>query len=282
MEKLTITASDGYQLSALYASPDQKSRGSIVISSATGVKKEFYIHFAGFLVGQGYHVLLFDYRGIGGSAPADLRTMDAYMHEWGTKDMNAVVDYLVHEKGLKEIIWLGHSVGAQLVGFVDHAEHIAKVVSVNSALGYWRYFPLPWRWLIWALWYFVGPLMVKFYGYGVMNKIGWGENLPRNMLLEWRTWCLNRSYFRGSLTQLLDAGQFVHFTRPITAVYMSDDFIANDKTVPLMMGFFPNSPHQILKLSVREHTRGKVGHTGIFRKKYREELWPVLMAIIEQ
>ncbi|RRA98846.1 alpha/beta hydrolase family protein [Larkinella rosea] len=282
MEKIVITASDGYQLSALYAAPSTKSVGTIVISSATGVRKEFYLHFAFFLVGQGYTVLLYDYRGIGGSAPDDLRKMDAYMHEWGTKDMNAVLNYLVEGKGLTDIIWLGHSVGAQLIGFLEKPHHIRKVISINSALGYWRYFPFPMNWLIWGLWYFIGPLMVKLYGYGVMTKIGWGENLPRNMMKEWRSWCLNKTYFRASLKQALQADQFSQFTTPITSVYMSDDFIANDKTVPLMLTFFPNAPQRIRKLAVREFTQEKVGHTGVFRKKFRHNLWPVLIEEIKK
>lgn len=282
MEKTFIAAADGYRLSALYGRPESKSIGTIVISSATGIKKEFYVNFASFLVAQGYTVLLFDYRGIGGSAPNDLRTMDAYMHEWGTKDMNAVLNYLVNEKGLTSIIWLGHSVGAQLIGFLENPQHIRKVISVNSALGYWGYFPFPMKWLIWVLWYFIGPLMIKIYGYGVMTKIGWGENLPRNMLMEWRAWCLDKTYFRACLMKLLRSDRFSKFTIPITAVYMSDDFIANDKTVALMMNFFPNSPQTIMKLSVREHTKDRVGHTGLFRKKFRENLWPVIMAVIEK
>jgi len=281
MEKITITASDGYRLSALYSSPATESAGTIVLSSATGIKKEFYINFALFLIAKGYTVLLYDYRGIGESAPRNLRTMDAHMHEWGTKDMNAVLNYLVIEKGLTDIIWIGHSVGAQLIGFLENPEHISRVISISSALGYWGYFPFPMKWLIWGLWYFIGPIMIKVYGYGVMTKIGWGENLPRNMLLEWRTWCLNKAYFRDSLKNILQADKFSHFTTPITAVYMSDDFIANDKTVPLMMKFFPNAPQEILKLSVDEHTKEKVGHTGIFRKKFEKSLWPVLVDLIE-
>lgn len=244
MKQLFITASDGYRLSALYATPVDGSLGTIVISSATGIKKEYYINFSRFLVQEGYNVLLYDYRGIGGSAPADLRSLQSYMHEWGTKDMNAVLDFLVAEKGLTNIIWLGHSVGAQLVGFLNNRQHISKIISINAALGYWGYFPFPRKLVIWLLWYLVGPLMVKVYGYGNMTRIGWGENLPRNILMEWRAWCLNKYYFRTCLEQLLQTDKFYHFTTPITAIYTSDDFIANDKTVSLMQNFFRT--HRIL------------------------------------
>lgn len=277
-----IIAADGYPLSAIYAKPVGESTGTIVLSSATGVKKEFYINFARFLVQNGYNILLYDYRGIGESAPPDLKTLHAYMHEWGTLDMNAVLSYLVHDKGLTDIIWVGHSVGAQLVGFVEHHQHIRKVVAINAAFGYWRYFPFPVKWLIWGLWFFIGPLMVGIYGYGAMRKIGWGENLARNMMKEWREWCLSSNYFSGTLKRKLGMDKFYDFAIPIIAIYTSDDYIANDKTVPLMMKFFPNSPQEILKLSVAEHTSHKVGHTGIFRKKFQNNLWPLLTAIIEK
>jgi predicted alpha/beta hydrolase len=112
MQKITITAADGYQLSAAYSTPVGESNGTIIFSSATGIKKEFYINFTRFLVQHGYKVLLYDYRGIGESAPANLKTSNSYMHEWGTMDMNAVLDFMVNEKGLSNIIWVGHSVGA--------------------------------------------------------------------------------------------------------------------------------------------------------------------------
>ena len=276
-----ITAADGYKLSAIYGTPLGESRGNIILSSATGIKKEFYINFASFLIQNGYRVLLFDYRGIGGSAPGSLKTSRSYMHEWGTLDMNAALDYLVIEKRLTEIIWVGHSVGAQLIGFIKRQQYIRKVISISAAFGYWRYFPFPVKWKIWGLWFFIGPLMVRIYGYGAMKKIGWGENLSRNMMKEWREWCLSKTYFTGILEKILATDKFYGFTVPITSVYMSDDHLANDKTAPMMLKFFPNAPINIIKLEVEKYTTYKAGHTGIFRKKFQNDLWIHLTTIIE-
>jgi predicted alpha/beta hydrolase len=282
MEHIVIEAIDGFPLSAIYCCRYGKTAGTVVISSATGVKKEFYLGFADFLVQKGYTVLIYDYRGIGGSAPRDLKGSQSYIHEWGTKDMNAVLNYLVNERKLTNIIWIGHSIGGQLIGLLDQHHHIRKVLAVNAALGYWGYFPFPMKFIIWLLWYIVGPFMVRIYGYGKMKKIGWGENLPRNILMEWRGWCLSKTYFRSFLQKELQMDKFYHFKAPITAIYTSDDFIANDKTVPLMMNFFPNSPSRILRLAVDQYTPHKVGHTGIFRKKFKANLWPVLLHAIEE
>lgn len=281
-QKVVIPAQDGYKISVILSFATGEHKGTIILSSAACVKKEFYIKFARFLNEHHYHVVLFDYRGIGESSPPNLKESKIFMHEWGTKDMNAVLDYTITVFGRKNIIWLGHSIGAQLVGFLENAKEIKKVISINAALGYWRYFPFPMNLVVWSLWYIVCPLMIRFYGYGVMKKIGWGENLPKYALLEWRRWCTNKHYYKELLQRKLQTDRFHNFAQPITAIYTSDDFIANDKSVPLMMRFFPNAPVQILKLSVQKHTKHKVGHTGIFRKKFEKSLWPLLVELIER
>lgn len=280
MQKITIIASDGYALSALYGESADEAKGTIIISSATCIKKEFYINFAQFLTQNGFHVLLYDYRGIGGSAPASLKKSSIYMHEWGTKDMNAVLDYMVNVKGHTDIIWLGHSIGAQLVGFLENHKHIKKVVSLSAALGYWGYFPFPMKAVVWLLWYIISPVLVKLYGYGAMQTVGWGENIPTSTLMEWRDWCMSKDYYMDFIKKELKLDRFYDFRIPITALYISDDYIANDKTTALMMKFFPNSPSQIRKINVSKYTTDKVGHTGIFRKKFEFVLWPVLLSNI--
>lgn len=281
MRKITIRAGDGYPLGALFGEPQGRPMGTIIISAATGVRKEFYYNFSKFLIESGYRVLLYDYRGIGESAPSDIRTSSAFMHEWGTQDMNAVLDYLIEEEALTDIIWVGHSIGAQLVGLLKNKSHIMKVISINAALGYWGYLPYPMKAVVWVLWYIIGPMLTTLCGYGAMKKIGWGENLPRNVLLEWRSWCLNKNYYMNFLKSEIHTDRFYNFTIPITAIYTSDDYIANDTTASLMMEFFPNAPISLFKLDVTKYTGEKVGHTGIFRKRFERILWPLLLRIIQ-
>lgn len=281
MKRIKIMAPDGIALGALFVEPKEKPVGIIVISAATGVRKEFYVNFARYLMENGYCVLLYDYRGIGESAGVDLKSSTAYMHEWGTKDMNAVLNHLVTDRGFTDIIWLGHSIGAQLVGLLENKRHVRKVISINAALGYWGYFPYPMKIVVWLLWYIIGPILIKIYGYGEMKKIGWGENLPRNVILEWRSWCMSKTYYMDFLKHEIQADRFYNFTIPITAIYTSDDYIANDKTASLMKQFFPNAPYKLIKLEVNRYTPHKVGHTGIFRKRFELALWPWLLQTIQ-
>ena len=57
--------------------------------------------------------------------------------------------------------------------------------------------------------------------------------------------------------------------------------MANDKTAPLMLRFFPNTRTKLIKLDVEQYTSQKVGHVGVFRKKFMNSLWVKLIEIIE-
>jgi predicted alpha/beta hydrolase len=282
MEKITITASDGYQLKALFSTSVSESSKTIIISSGTGIKKEYYINFAQYLVENDFNVLLFDYRGIGESAPKDLRLSEAYIHDWGLYDMNAALDFVVNEKGLTNVTWVGHSVGSQLIGFLEKQEHLKKVVSICAGSGYWAYFSYPLKITVWILWFIAVPILVKIYGYGSIKMIGWGEDLPKNVLLEWREWCKDKDYCKMFLQKKLQTNKFYDFKVPITSIYLSDDPITNYKTASSLLELYPNSKTELVKLNVKDYTNEKVGHIGVFRKKFSNTLWTVLLSYLEQ
>ena len=52
MRRVTIYAGDGYRLSELFGEPTGTPMGTIVISAATGVRKEFYYDFSRYLIEQ--------------------------------------------------------------------------------------------------------------------------------------------------------------------------------------------------------------------------------------
>src|SRR5690348_13571976 len=75
-ENFTLAALDGYNLAATLLSPaaDVVPRYLVLMLSATGMRRPFYRAFAHFIVRRCQaRLLLFDFRGIGDSAPATLR-----------------------------------------------------------------------------------------------------------------------------------------------------------------------------------------------------------------
>jgi predicted alpha/beta hydrolase len=282
MEKMSFTAADGYVLKGLWIVPVAAHQGTIILNSATGVKKEYYVRFAQYLVQNGYRVLLYDYRGIGESAPASLKGFKASMHQWGTLDMNAALNYVVKEKSTENVIWIGHSVGAQMMGLLDQRHKIKKVLAINSSTGYWNYFTPPYNLIVLSLWLFAGPLLTKAHGYAPMHKIGWGQPLPSGVYFEWRKWCLNKYHFKDFLLEHMRADKFTDFTAPITAVHTSDDYIANKTTVAKLLEFYPNSPNKTICVTPADYGFKKIGHTGIFRSRHEKSIWPLLVEVIEE
>lgn len=282
MEKITFPARDGYPLSGFWAVPIGDFSGTVVISPATGVPKEFYSHFAQYLVNHGYRVLCFDYRGIGGSAPKDLNNFHATMHDWGLLDMNAALDFVVTEKHAKSVIWIGHSVGAQMHGMLDKRDSISKVIAISSSIGYWNYFFFPYNIYVLLLWKIVGPLMIIGKGYAPMKKIGWGEDIPEGVFFEWRQWCMNKQHFKPFLQERFGIDSFADFKQPMIAIHPSDDYIANTKTVAALLQFFPNAEQKTIMIRPSEIGVKKIGHMGIFRRRFQNSIWPLILNEIEK
>ena len=69
----TLETADGYQLVAQRYLPSGPVRARLIVAGATGVQQQFYRRFARFARLRGYDTLTLDYRGVGLSAPAELR-----------------------------------------------------------------------------------------------------------------------------------------------------------------------------------------------------------------
>ena len=92
-EPVTLTARDGRRLAALYLEAPAP-RGALVVNGATGFPREFYLKFASYCAGRGYHAMVYDYRGMGASATLPLGREPARMSEWGLLDMPAALEWL--------------------------------------------------------------------------------------------------------------------------------------------------------------------------------------------
>jgi predicted alpha/beta hydrolase len=194
--ELTIPARDGYPLAATLFTGTERDTPLVIISSATGVPRQFYARFAKSLVSRGFDVLTYDYRGIGGSRPRSLRRFRARMSDWGHEDFEGVLRYAKSRLGRETVRVVGHSVGGQLLGFAESNAMIERVACVASLLGDYRLWPRGEKLRMLATWYGLIPLANAVFGY-VPGKLGIGEDLPAGIAREWRDWCVTEGYFFG-------------------------------------------------------------------------------------
>ena len=64
-QELTFECEDGTVLAGSFYRPGKaKSLGAVMLGPATGIRRQFYHHFAHFLAAAGFAVLTYDNRGI--------------------------------------------------------------------------------------------------------------------------------------------------------------------------------------------------------------------------
>src|SRR4051794_11426134 len=115
--EIFFSAKDGFPLSGRLVVPDRPRIG-VLLSPGVGFSKEFYLRFARFGAQHGAACLLFDYRGVGSSAPKELKSFKMDFSDWGRLDMPAALDRLNTEFPTIPLVHVGHSIGGNFLGFM--------------------------------------------------------------------------------------------------------------------------------------------------------------------
>jgi predicted alpha/beta hydrolase len=270
-----IVAADGRVLAAHWLlAPVAARRAVLLVSGATGFPQSYYFSLAAFAASRGYDTLVYDYRGMGRSAPRDLRTETARMSDWGLLDMRAALATAAGAAAGLPVATLGHSIGGQLIGLLTN-HHLARAhVQVATSVGYWRWERAPFRYVAWWFWRVHGPLMLALKGY-VPTGGGWsGLPLPRGVYEEWRRWCTRPEHFGPDLATYLSDNVFATLRAPILNIGFDDDSIATRRTVGELWKFFPNAAFEKRWYTPRELGVRHIGHAGAFSSRVGPALWP--------
>ena len=278
-EPFKLRASDGRELAAHWLSTEGavQRRGVIVMNGATGFPQTFYFKLAQYSAERGYDSLVYDYRGMGKSAPEDLVTETARMSDWGLLDMRAALDAAAERAQALPVATLGHSVGGQFIGLLANHALARAHVQIASSVGYWSWENAPFRYLAWWFWRVHGPLMLAINGY-VPTGGGWsGLPLPRGVYAEWRRWCLRPDHFGPDLTTYLAPNYFADLRAPLLSVGFTDDSIATRRAVEALNAFYPNAARESRWYSPADARSKRIGHEGFFASRHRDTLWrPVI------
>lgn len=272
VEERTVPARDGFELGLRLHEPEAPVRATVIVSSGVGFKKSFYNSFASFLAETGYRVVLYEYRGIGKSAPASLRGFDASLTEWGTRDLNGVYDWVRETYDDSKLVALGHSVGCLLIGLSDHVEALDASVFVTPPHAYWRNWPGYHQTWMAGVMYGLIPLSTLVTGYFPGRTVGFGEDLPRGVALEWARWCRSKDYLFDHLSET-QLERYEAFAAPSLSLSFTDDLYAPPDSVRAALDHYPNAPITEREISPEELDVEAIGHLGFFRERFRDSLW---------
>jgi predicted alpha/beta hydrolase len=261
--EITLTTRDGHALGATVFGGGERMA---LILPATGVPQSYYAKFGAYLAERGWSVLTFDYRGIGRSRNGDVRRSNARMRDWALQDAPAAFAFF----GERRIALVGHSFGGQVLGLLPAPERIAGALLVGSQSGYWANWPPLGRLWMWPTTHIALPAVAKLLGYFPGSRLGFGEDLPAGVAIEWARWCRHPRYLVGALG-VDEAYARVH--APVRAYAISDDPFAPLPAVEALGRLYPLARWQTRRLAPRDIGAPALGHFGFFRERFRDSLW---------
>lgn len=271
VQDTTIPARDGFSLAATVYAPTQMPRAAVLINSATAVPRKIYRGFATYLAEQGSAVVTYDYRGTGGSRPASLRGFSARMRDWAALDVAGAIDHMRAVWPKLPLCVVGHSFGGQALGIVPNNSEISRALLVASQAGHWRLLHSPERYRVYALLRFVGSPIARLMGY-MPGKLGIGEDLPRDVFLEWTGWVMKPRYFFDDAT-LTALENFPRYRGALRAICLTDDPWATAPAVDLLCSGFTGTTPERVDIRPADIGAAKIGHFGFFRPAHRDTLW---------
>jgi predicted alpha/beta hydrolase len=191
-ESVVFEAADGYLLHGHHwpVADDDGRRPAVVLCAATGVAARYYGRYAAWLASHGLPVLTFDYRGIGASRYGSLRGLRATKHDWGALDTDAAIRQLAALYPQRTRVGVGHSIGGFCLGLAPSNVLLSRLLLVGSQYAYWPDYAPAHRFGYFMRWHVLMPLLAATFGYFPGKRLGWLEDLPRGVALEWglRLW----------------------------------------------------------------------------------------------
>jgi predicted alpha/beta hydrolase len=270
-QPVQFVSSDGVWLPGDLFAPQGPARCAVLITSAMGVRRQLYAPFASFLADSGMSVLTFDYRGIGQGRPAVLPRYHATLSDWAEKDIPAALHGLSCKAPGLPLLYVGHSLGGQLLGLVRNNPARAALL-VASQSGYWGNWSGAARLAMGALWFAGVPAATALLGYLPMRLTVRGEDVPAAAANQWAEWGRDRRYVVKYLEQR-DGCTGFRFDRPLRAYGFSDDGYAPRRAVEALLRAYPHARSELRFVRPAELGAAAVGHFGAFRPSLRATLW---------
>lgn len=267
-EAVSIRCGDGVEIRGhFWSGADDGGNGSVVINPATGVASRYYHYYARFLAEHGFNVLTYDYRGIGLSRPERLRGCGYRWRDWGERDFDAALLFMEGQWPGRELLVVGHSIGGFLPGISAHAGRITRMLAVGAQYGHWRDYAAAHRWRLFQKWHLIMPAATLLFGYFPGRRLGWLEDLPKGVALDW-------AFHRGWKDPATAAlRRFENFHAPVLSLAVSDDEIATVQAIRRGLSHYRNAQVEEVLLEPGDLGFPKIGHFDLFHARHAAGFW---------
>jgi predicted alpha/beta hydrolase len=268
----TIRTNDGTRIWISYYEPDKPNEKIIVIAPGVGMTQEYYRLVARFFAQHGFIVGTFDYRGMGKSAPEKLNGYEANMHQWAVQDINAVLLHVKHNYPGREIIYIGHCMGGEIIGLAPASQYVNKMILVSSALTCEKLYP--WNRRVLLMFSKTKARVISWLlGYAPANKKRKRQRLPKGVYMQLANWCDNPN----GLFDAFPDNNYRKINVPLLAYTFTDDWYCPPKAVKELLSHFANASITWYHLRPKDIGLKQVGHIDFFNTSMRSTLWESLL-----
>lgn len=278
--EFALAAPDGHRLAACEYHAVGPPRGAVVIVGAMAVPQSFYADLARWLAGQGWQVVTFDYRGIARSAPLSLKGFEADILTWARQDCRAALDHAQTLAAGRPLLWIGHSLGGQILAMTPGNESLSAAVTVASGVGYWRENAWPLRRYSWWLWHVIVPVATALCGYFPGRRLRMVGDLPKGVIRQWARWCRHPEYAIGVEGEPMRE-LYRRVAAPMLSYSFTDDEYMSARNIAVLHEFYSSAPREMRRLAPADLGLPRVGHFGFFRAGPGARLWPALQAWLD-
>lgn len=256
-------------------------QGAVVINPATGVAARYYHRYAGFLAGHGFEVLTFDYRGIGLSRPARLRGCRYRWRDWGERDVDAALGFMLARSNAPLMV-VGHSIGGFLPGLAENGARIARLLTMGAQYAWWGDYAPRQRAALFLKWHVAMPALTTLFGYFPGKRLGWLEDLPAGVAHEWsfRGPRFETSHPRPARAAV--RARMVMVRADILAVAMSDDPLGTVPALSRTLGYYTGARRTLVGLAPADYGREAIGHFSLFHDSHAEGFWRDTLAFLRE
>ncbi len=273
MNKIKISAKDGFLLAANFFQANTNVKGIVIIGSATAANKDYYNDFARFLNEWGYHVISFDYRGVGDSFDNNFKSFNHKMTDWGSKDLSAVIDWAGDNYPTSPIFLVGHSVLGQVFPLAANNKKVKAAYFVASQMAFYGHWSGISKLSVMLFWFVVIPFTTRFFGYLPVWILGGDNHLPASIAQDWQSFGQHKNGILGD--DPIRKKAFETVSTPIKFIGLKDDDkFAPPKSVEALKSVYGAIANPLEIIDPEVVGSKNIGHFGFFRKRYRQNLWP--------
>ncbi|TPP09456.1 alpha/beta hydrolase family protein [Rhizobium glycinendophyticum] len=272
-QEIRIDCADGISLVGHLWPSAEPATAVVIVNAATGVAARFYHAYARFLAAHGFHAITYDYRGIGQSRPEVLKGVVFRWRDWGEKDFDAVLHFAAEHFPHSPVFVVGHSIGGFLPGYAARAPRIRRMLTIGAQYAFWPdYRPAMRLRYLWK-WHLVMPALTMTLGYFPGRRLGWLEDLPKGVALEWafRGRLIERGYTPQEAADL--RSRFSSVAAEILAVSVTDDDFATPSAMRRAASYYDGATIDKVMLEPKDAGRPEIGHFDLFRSRHENGFW---------